>query len=170
MRVDKKELMDKLGVGYDLGPYETHPWSCYDGETGQTCSAEVRMDPDGAELEAEIQMMYDEPPEGKLPMEQVFWIRSKPSASSGEWEVLDMKLRGAEPEEEIYNWQEKSCDFFSAVVQDLNNDKMPDIEEYIEMILMRKERMGDQRQGGGGKSPKIKPGELAGMKKGGGGF
>ena len=168
MRVSKKELMDKLGVGYELGPYETFPWSYYDPDSGCTCSAEVRMDPDGGELEAEVQMMYDTPPEGKPPMEQAFWIRSRPSAVSGEWEILDLKLQGAPPEKEIYNWQEKSCNFFHAVIQELQNDTIPDIEELIDRELHDRERMGDQRQGGGGKSPKIKTAQLTGMKKGGG--
>lgn len=169
MRVSKKELMDKLGVGYELGPYETHPWSCYESESGQTCSAEVRMDPDGTELEAEIQMMYDDPPPpGKPPMEQIFWIRSKPSQTSGEWEINDLKLRGGPLEEDIYNWQEKSCNFFNAVIQELQTDSMPDIEELIDMHFHNRERLGDQRQGGGGKAPKIKPGQLMDMKKGGG--
>jgi hypothetical protein len=43
MRVDLKTLLDKLGVGYVMSPYETCPWSAYDGEKGITCSAEVRI-------------------------------------------------------------------------------------------------------------------------------
>ncbi len=166
MRLSKKDLMDKLGVGYELGPYETCPWSCYDSESGNTCSAEVRMDPDGTELEAEVQLMYDTPPEGKLPMEQAFWIRSKPVASTGEWEISELKLNGAPPEDEIYNWQEKSCNFFSAVVQELQTDTMPDIEELMDVHFHNRERLGDQRQGGGGKSPKIQANQL--LKKGSG--
>lgn len=168
MRVSKKDLMDRLAVGYELGSYETCPWSCYDGESGRTCSAEVRMDPEGMELEAEIQLMHDTPPEGKPPMEQIFWIKSKPLQSSGEWEIADFKLRGAAPEEEIYNWQEKSCNFFSAFVQELQTDVIPDIDELIDREFHSRERAGDQSEGGGGKSPVIKANQLLDMKKGGG--
>lgn len=170
MKLEKKELMDKLGVGYELGPYETYPWSCYDSASGQTCSAEVRMDPDGNELEAEVQMMYDSPPEGKAPMEQIFWILSNPTPSTGEWEIRDLKLRGGPLEEEILNWQEKACNFFGALVQELQLEEMPDIDELIDLHFHNRERLGDQRQGGGGKQPKIRPNQLLDMKKGGGGF
>lgn len=165
MRVTKKELLDKLGVGYELGPYETFPLSYCDAETSATCSAEVRMDPDGTELEAEVQMMYDTPPAGKPPMEQVFWIRARPSGATEEWEILELKLRGAPPEEEIYNWQEKSCNFFKAVAQELQNDTMPDIDELIDREFHSRERLGDQRQGGGGRAQRMKT--VPGMKKGG---
>ncbi|MCB9990363.1 MAG: hypothetical protein H6867_03155 [Rhodospirillales bacterium] len=168
MRLSKKDLMDKLSVGYELGPYETFPWSHYDGATGQSCSAEVRMDPDGNELEAEVQMMYDTPPEGRLPMEQFFWMKSKLSGTTGEWEIIDYKLKGAKPEEEIYNWQEKSCKFFSAVVEELLGETMPDLEELIDLHFHSRERLADQSQGGGGKSPKINTSQLMDMKKRGG--
>jgi hypothetical protein len=60
MRVPLKELMEKLGVGYELSPYETCPWMCYDEDKQITCSAEVRMGPAGCDIEAEVQFMMDE--------------------------------------------------------------------------------------------------------------
>jgi len=60
MRVPLKELMEKLGVGYELSPYETCPWMCYDDDKQITASAEVRMGPGGCDIEAEIQFMMDE--------------------------------------------------------------------------------------------------------------
>jgi hypothetical protein len=67
MRVEIKKLCEKLGVDRILAPYETQPWAYYDSERGLTCSAEARMNPNGDELEAEIQFVYDEgrepPPE-----------------------------------------------------------------------------------------------------------
>ncbi len=165
MRLPKKELLSKLGVSQELGPYETFPWSCYDSETGQSCSAEVRMDPDGIELEAEVQMMYDEPPEGKLPMEQICVIRARPDRDD-EWYVAAMTIRGEPVGDEIYNWQEKGCNFFNAVIQELQMDKIPDIDELLDREMHSRERMGDQRQGGGGKAPKIKTEQV--MKRGGG--
>lgn len=168
MRLSKKELMDKLGVGYELGPYETFPWSYYDGDSSRTCSAEVRMNPDGAEMEAEVQMMYDTPPEGTPPMAQFFWMKARPSGTTGEWEIIDYHLHGQKPEDEIYNWQEKSCNFFSAVVEELLSDTIPDLDELIDIHFHSHERMGDQRQGGGSKSPKIRTDQLLDMKKSGG--
>ena len=72
MRVPLKELLDKLGVGYILSAYETCPWSAYDEEQGITCSAEVRMNNDGDEIEAEMQIMRDNPTGDEKPVEQVF--------------------------------------------------------------------------------------------------
>ncbi len=60
MRVELKKLMETLGVGHVLSPYETYPWYLYDSVKGVTCSAEVRMGPGGEDVEAEIQLLYDE--------------------------------------------------------------------------------------------------------------
>ncbi len=65
MRVTLQELLQKLGVGYVMAAYETFPWSVSDSTTGKTCSAEVRMNPEGNEVEAEIQIFYDNPEPGK---------------------------------------------------------------------------------------------------------
>ncbi len=60
MRVELKKLLETLGVGHVLSPYETFPWFHYDPVKGVTCSAEVRMGPGGDDVEAEIQLLYDE--------------------------------------------------------------------------------------------------------------
>lgn len=166
MRVTLKDLMDRLAVGVVLGPYETYPWSCYDGEKGMTCSAEVRMSADADEVEAEIQMMYDAPPAGKAPMEQVCYVQVRPGGTDGLWEVLNLRLKGEPLKEEVYNWQEKSCTFFAAVARALAAEEIPDIDELIEDIFHNYERFHDQYGGGGGKSPKIRPSQLLDIKKG----
>lgn len=166
MRVTLKDLMDRLAVGYVLGPYETYPWSCYNAEKGMTCSAEVRMGPDADEVEAEIQIMYDTPPAGKSAMEQICYIHSRPGSGDGLWEILALRLKGEPLKEEIYNWQEKSCTFFAAVARALAMDEIPDIDELIEDIFHNYERFHDQYGGGGGKSPKIRPSQLLDIKKG----
>jgi hypothetical protein len=168
MRVAYKELMEVLGVGYLLGSYETCPWSAYDEDKAITCSAEVRADPDGETIEAEIQMMPDEPPAGKPPMEQMCLITAKKVSAAGEWEVKDLKIKGEPFDEEIYNWQEKCCNFFRAAIVELQRDIVPDIDDLIERELNIKEKQGDQRGSGGGKSPKIRAAQLLDMKQKGG--
>src|SRR5690606_23807566 len=113
MRTDLKTLLDKLGVGYILSPYETYPWSAYDGEKGITCSAEVRMSNDGTEIEAELQMMYDVPEDGKPPVEQSIWIYCKPIIV-GQWSPTQFRVRGEDEVGCSYNWEEKCCNFFAA--------------------------------------------------------
>ena len=60
MRVELRKLLEQLGVNHMLSPYETQPWFFHDEAKGQTCSAEVRMGPNGLDIEAEIQMLTDE--------------------------------------------------------------------------------------------------------------
>ena len=165
MRVPLKEMLDKMGVGYILSAYETCPWSAHDDEKGITCSAEVRMDSDGAELEAEIQMMYEDPEEGQEPVEQVFWLMAAPAVQD-KWDVKSVKVRGEGNKDNLYAFEEKSVDFFNACVQELKMGKVPDIDALIAQHIKKSERFGDNSQGGGNKSPKIKPQALLGMKGG----
>jgi len=166
MRVTIAELMDKLGVGYVPGAYETCPWSYYDGEEGITCSAEIRMGPDSDEVEGEIQMMYDTPPEDKGPMEQICYLKAQP-VSDGQWTVTVLRIRGEALQEEIYDWEGKSCNFFAAVVRTINREAIPDIDELIESELHSRDRLADQRSGGGGKSPRLRGAQVMGSKGGG---
>jgi hypothetical protein len=165
MRVPLKELMDKMGVGYVLSAYETCPWSTYDGEKEITCSAEVRMSSDGDEIEAEMQMMLDTPAEGEHPVEQVFWLLAKPAVGD-KWDVKGIKIRGEGNKEEAYGFEEKAVNFFHACVQELKMDKIPDIDAILAREMKKTERYGGSAQGGGNKSPKIKPQALLGMKGG----
>lgn len=168
MRVPYKELMDALGVGYELSAYETCPWSAYDDAQGLTCSAEVRMNNDGDEIEAEIQFMRDNPGEGESPIEQVFWLFAKP-AIAGKWDVVSVKIRGDGEPDGTYNFQEKAVKFFLGCVQELKMGKIPDIDAILAREMKNNERYGGGAGGGGSKSPKIKPQALMGM-KGGRGF
>ncbi len=165
MRVQLKELLDKLAVGYILSAYETCPWSAYDDEKGITCSAEVRMNSDGDEIEAELQMMYENPEDGQQPLEQVFWLLAQP-AVGGTWDVKGVKIRGKENEEGLYAYEEKAVDFFHACVSELKMDKIPDIDALLAQHVKKSERYGGNSQGGGNKSPKIKPAAVMGIKSG----
>ena len=162
-----KELLDKLGVGYVLSAYETCPWSTYDEDKGLTCSAEVRMSNDADEMEAEIQLVYDDSPEGKAAVEQVFYMFFKP-VTGAKWGAKSMLVR-RESRTDLTNWEGKGLSFFSAVVQELKMGTMPDIDALLTSELHSNETYGGGRGGGGSKSPKIKPQKLMGL-KGGRGF
>lgn len=165
MRLTFRDLMTQLGVPHELSPYEAYPFNVYDGAKGLTCSAEVRMGTSTDEVEAEVQLMYDTPPEGKPPMQQIIWFRIKP-LSGNDWETREARLRGEPVDNNLYNWQEKCCKFYGALAASLKIDQIPDIDDLIEEIFFSKERFYDQYGGGGGKSPKIKPAALLGIKKG----
>lgn len=165
MKLTLRELMDKLGVQRTLTPYETHPFNVYDGAKGLTVSAEARMGSDPNEVEAEVQVMYDTPPAGSASMKQIIWFKMKPQLGE-DWATREARLNGEPIDTGLYNWEEKCCTFFGELTRFLKMDQVPDIDELIEEIFNTRERFYDQYGGGGGKSPKIKPGQLLGMKKG----
>lgn len=166
MRKVLKEFLMDLNVPYEMGPYQTQPWSYMDIEKGQTCSAEVRMGPDGEELEAEIQMMYDTPPARKPPVEQLIWIIATKHVD-GRWDVSNLRIYNQSKNGEIYDWEGKSCKLFSMCVKDLIAEKMPDFDELMKEHFKEDERFGGRRGSGTSKSPKIRPAALLDMKQGG---
>jgi hypothetical protein len=68
MREPIEKMLERLGIDRVMYPYEAQPWFYYDDEKGVTCSAEVRMGPDGEDIEAEVQIVddnideFEEPP------------------------------------------------------------------------------------------------------------
>lgn len=166
MKASFRELMDKLGIPHELSPYETYPFNVYDGTKGVTCSAEARMGMSTDEVECEVQLMYDTPPADGASMQQVIWFSIKPTLNTSEWSTKDARLKNEPIDQSIYDWEEKCCSFFGALTRFLKMDQIPDIDELIEEEFHSRERFGGQYGGGGGKSPKIKPGQLLGMKKG----
>lgn len=168
MRMGIKELMDNLGVGNVLTAYETSPWSAYDDENDLSCNAEVRMNSDGDELEAELQILRNNPKADELSVEQVYWMIAKPAVGD-QWDIKLAKIKGESKADSVHNWEGKSINFFQGCVQDLKMGNIPNIEEILERALSGKEKFSGSSQGGGSKSPKIKPQALLGM-KGGRGF
>lgn len=163
MRFELKKLMEKLGVNRVLAPYETQPWFHYDSSNGVTCSAEVRMGPGAEDLEAEIQFLKDE---GSGPPEQIMRMKFLPSNDTT-WTARELRVKGEDYVNKIYDWEDKGCNFFRACIQAVQMGDMPNIDELI------KQELGDDDDWGGGKrgkigrkSPKIKPAQLLGLKKG----
>lgn len=157
--------MDALGVGYELSAYETCPWSAFDEEKDLTCSAEVRMNNDADEIEAEMQFVRDDPQGDEKPIEQIYWLLARPS-TKGKWDVLDIKVKGSTIKDTTYDWETKGCNFFRACVQELIMGNIPDIDEILAREMKSNEKYGGGAGGGSNKSPKIKPQQLMGMKGG----
>lgn len=168
MRILLKELLEKLSIERILHSYETQPWSYYDEEKAITCSAEVRMGIDQGDMEAEIQFLYDDPPEDKPPLEQIQILKAAPSGTD-KWAVKSMLIKGKSYEEELSNWEEKGCEFFAAVVECLERGELPDIDELIDSIMTEFGGFGGGRRGRvGRKSPKVNQAALLGAKPPGG--
>ena len=154
-----------LGVGYVLGAYETCRWTAADDNVGgRTMDAEARMDPDAAELEAEIQMMYDAPQAGQPPFEQLLWLRAVPYQHDA-WDIQALRIYAEDKVGSVYNWQEKCCNVMRRVSETLSRGEIPDFETIVEEEMHTRERFADQI-GGGSKSPRVKGTELINMRKG----
>lgn len=166
MRIPLKDLLQKLGVNRVLSAYETHPWFLYDEDKAITCSAEVRMGPGLADLEAEIQFLYDDPEKAeKTNPEQIMIMRALPMPD-GVWQPKSLTVQGKPLSDTLGGWEEKGCNFFLACIQSIQMGELPDIEELVSKELPN-EGDGDGRRGRiGRKSPKINPQALLGMKKG----
>jgi len=161
MKVTFKDLMDKLGVGRLLNPYETQPWFYVDENEGVTASAEVRVNGDGDEVEAELQFMYDPPRADKGAIEQVVLLKVKPQLRlQGQWCTTDLWVQRQNFSGKVYGWEEKGCNFFRACVRELKAERLPDIELLISRELGAREVWGGGSGEGSNKSPKIKSQQL----------
>lgn len=189
MRIALDKILEKLGVDRVLSPYETQPWFHHDSEKGMTCSAEVRMGPGGDDLEVEIQFLKDETvkseneqdEEGEKDKEggeettggghqHIMHMRAEP-VTDDQWSPKNLRVKGEDYAGELHNWEEKGCNFFRACIEAMQMGELPDIDELIEAHLSEDGGFGSGKRGRvGRKSPKIKPAQLLGMGKGGGGI
>lgn len=154
-------MMNKLGVGRPLNVYETQPWIFNDEGKGILCEAEVRCNHDKSEIEAEIQLMHDNPADGQVPVEQICLIRSEVQKRlNGDYTVTACWIRGESWVNKTYDWEIKSCNFFRSCVREIKAERLPDIDD----ILAKEMRDGNYWAGGDGdgsnKSPKINTGQL----------
>lgn len=172
MKISYKELMAKLGVGRPLNPYETQPWLTYDDEKALTCEGEVRANHDQSEIEAELQFIYDTPPEGKPPVEQMCLLRAeKQKRLNGDYTVTGIWIRGESWENRFHDWEGKSCNFFRACVREVKADRIPDIDDILAKEMKDSSFYGSNQGDGSNKSQKINTASLLyDMKKGGQGF
>ncbi len=156
MRVEYKDLMEKLGVGHELQPYETRPWFLYDNESGITCSAEVRVGPGASDVELEIQFLHDEDDaryEDEMTYagpEQIMMMRFLPSKEQI-WSATVMFVKGEDYRNKIHSWGERGCEFFTLCIGAIQMGELPDIDGLIESELTDDTRGGRGRRGRVGK-------------------
>ncbi len=161
MRVTYKELMEKLGIDYELAPYETKPWFLYDEETAITCSAEVRIGPGIQDVEAEIQFLHEEQEDdeesdsegesgGGIQIKQILLMRFEPSKDQV-WAEKSMFVKSENYNNKIHNWGERGCNFFVSCISALQMGELPEIDEMIEKDLTDKQGGGRGRRGRVGK-------------------
>ncbi len=155
MRIIYKELMEKLGAGYELSPYETRPWFLHDEEKGIACSAEVRVGPGAEDVEVEIQFLHDEEstsndPDDNIGPEQIMLMRFIPTKDSL-WSASLMLVKGKNYNNQIYNWGERGTEFFCSCIGALQMGEIPDIDTLIEELLTDSKSGGRGRRGRVGK-------------------
>lgn len=170
MKVSYKELLDSLGVEGTLDGYQTQPWQVFDEDSGETCSAEVRvMDGQCDEIEAEVMMQRDKSEADKPKLEIVLWMQAHKS-KTGQYTIQKCRFQGKDYVNKVSVWDEKVCKFFKACVKALKKDKIPDFEQIIKDV-MDGDAWNARGTAGGGKSPKIKTNQLVrDAKRGGAGF
>lgn len=179
MRVEYKELMDKLGVGYELSPYETRPWYMYDSVRGIACSAEVRVGPGAEDVEAEIQFLYDDREEGEEEtggeeggdsgprpqgVVQMLLLRVMPFRDKL-WTPTLFVVKGENFTAKIYDWESRGCQFFQDCIQAIQMDELPNIDDMIDNDLDDAKGGRGKRGRVGKKAPKVNPAALMGMKR-----
>jgi len=121
---------------------------------------------DRAEEDAKMQrlMPKTKPPRIIDGREQVMIARMSPVVDAL-WGMDYLTIRGEDFINKIHNWEEQGCEFFNSCIAALQMGELPDIEDLVE------DKFKDDKWGGGKsgrvgrKSPKIKPGQLMGMKK-----
>lgn len=96
---------------------------------------------------------------------QVLFMRILPMTEK-EWTTKKLLVKGKDYENDFDGWEEKGCDFFRACIEAMQMSEIPDIEELIDTVLTDGSWGGSRRGRVGRKSPKIKPAQLLGMKKG----
>mgnify|MGYP006284780381 CR=1 FL=1 len=157
MKVNLKQLMEHLGVAYVLGSYQADMHQHYDEENALTCSAEARMGPEQTELECEIQIFHDIPPEGKPPVEQIMAMKARPK-QDGNWSPFLLLVKGEDITDKFGGWAEGACAFYNAATMHLKREEMPDLDALIDEHLQGEGgKAGRGRRGGGRKNPKFKP-------------
>jgi len=167
MKVNYRNLMNKLGVGRPLNVYETQPWLMYDDEKALTCEGEVRCNHDQSEIEAEIQFIYDTPPEGSFPVERICLIRCEKRPSlNDDYAVVSTIIRDKEWKGEFYDWEGKSCNFFRACISEIRANKVPDIDAILAREMKESGRYKKGQGDGSNKSPKINASQLMYDRKG----
>lgn len=161
MKVNYKELMNKLGVGRPLNVYETQPWIYYDDEKGMTCEAEVRCNHDKTRIEAEIQLMHDNPEDGQLPVEQICLIHMEEQKRlNGDYTVTACWIKSESWVNKIYDWETKSVSFFRSCVREIKADRMPDFDDLLSKEMRDGNYWAQGEGDGSNKSPKINTSNL----------
>ncbi len=149
------DILEKLAVDRALAPYESVSWQADDADKGVVCSAEVRANAYADTIEAEIQWMSGDNGDGTFKkIDQVLWCQAAPR-NAGFWDIMAAKFRGKDYFNASYNWDEKLCKFFRAVVRDLKQGKVPDLDEIEKTEMHEGGVFGDRMGDGSGRNVKV---------------
>lgn len=166
MAMTLNKFMEKLGVGYVLQSYETIPWSHTDSEKNLTVNADIAMNADQDELEAEIMYLHDDPQDGQPPVKLALWMRIRPHTGD-QWKITDLKFNNEDHLNKIHDWESNACDVFRVCVKTIQRGEVPDFDEILQDEFF-KGGAGGRRggRGGGKKAPIVKPEQMPGMNRG----
>ncbi len=158
-----RAFMDLLGVDRLLAAYETQPWFAEDSSKSISCSANVTMDSDLSLIEADVYLVLEKPdPVSNNQTQEIIKLIGKPRVD-GKWVVNELRIKGQSYKSKIYNWEEKGCNLFRAVITSLERGVIPDFDELTEKEMHENERFADQWGSGSSKAPIIKADQLLDM-------
>lgn len=162
MRVQLQELLAKLYVFRAIDPYDAEQWSAFNEDVNVTCSAEVRVNGYGTEIDSiEAQVIVSKQANADdLPVTQICYISAE-RQKKGDFKVTSAMVKGVEKaESSVFNWGEKTCRFFMLIAQELERGNLPDFEELEKTAFEERGRIGDKWGDGDSRTPKINTEQL----------
>lgn len=160
MKGSFKDILEKFAADRELHPYESAFWQASDDDKGITCNAELRVNAYADAFEAEIQWLQMDPNTGDIKkIDQIMFVESRPQMQ-GLWAIHSARFRGADYVNSTYDWDEKLGRFFRAVVRELKQGKLPDLDAIEKTEMSDGGIMGDRRGDGSGRNVKIKTNQL----------
>lgn len=163
MRAELGELLAKLYVYRELSIYDTQQWSVFSEDIGASCTAEVRVNGYGEdieEIEAQVIVTYDDPKPHMPSVVQTCYIKAE-KQKVGDFSIKSAIVNKSEKAgSSIYDWGNKSLRFFTLIARELEKGHLPDFEDLEKVAFDERGMFADRMGEGGGRSPKINSEQL----------
>lgn len=155
MKGSFKDILEKFAADREMHPYESAFWQASDEEKGITCNAELRVNAYADAFEAEIQWLNMDMNTGDVKkIDQIMIVECRPQ-TQGSWGVHSARFRGDNYINAAYDWDEKLGRFFRAVVRELKQGKLPDLDTIEKTEMGDSGTFGDRKGDGSGRNVKV---------------
>lgn len=142
MRDTLDKLVQKMGIGQTISPYETIPYDFFNEKNDMDFIAMVSLTGKRGDFYAEVQVIQHVDGQESPKFNQVFFMHAK-HEHKDIYLVDYMRILGR-PISGVYKgWFPKGARFFSQCVTHINKKVMPDFEMIYQTCF------GDEKKGGG---------------------